>query len=46
MICRSFAPGSNVPDSQVWALENFEACLDAWIELERPSDNLRILVTA
>jgi hypothetical protein len=35
-----------VPDPNIWALENFEVCLDAWIELERPSDDLRFLVTA
>ena len=46
MIRRGCAPASNVADADVWALENFEACLDAWIELERPSDELRILVTA
>ena len=46
MIRRGCAPASNVADADVWALENFEACLDAWIEHERPSDELRILVTA
>ena len=46
MIGRGSARGSNVGDPKVWTLENFEACLDAWIERERPPDELRILVTA
>lgn len=33
-------------ERKVWTLENFEECLDASIESERPSDDLRILVTA
>jgi hypothetical protein len=28
-----------------WALERFEECLDRWIEVENPSDDLRIIVT-
>jgi hypothetical protein len=46
MIRRGSAPGSKVAEREVWALENLESCLDAWIELEQPSDDLRILVTA
>jgi hypothetical protein len=35
-----------VSEPKVWTLHNFEVCLDAWIELERPSDDLRLLVTS
>ena len=33
-------------ESKTWVLEDFEARLDQWIEVESPADNLRILVTA
>lgn len=31
--------------SNHWLLEEFEACLDAWISLEAPDDDLRLVVT-
>ena len=29
-----------------WTLENFEECLDRWIDLEKPIDELKLIVTA
>lgn len=33
-------------DQESWTLEGFLQRLDAWVELESPSDDLRLLVTA
>jgi hypothetical protein len=46
MTGRGFGPGSSVTEREAWTLEDFEPRLDQWIEMEKPSDNLRILVTA
>jgi hypothetical protein len=35
-----------VPDREPWKLEGFLLRLDAWAELESPTDDLRLLVTA
>lgn len=32
--------------SALWKLENFIECLDIWVDLEKPPDGLRRLVTA
>jgi hypothetical protein len=35
-----------VAEEATWILEDFEARLDQWIELDDPDDDLRLLVTA